>query len=151
LPRSMETSTVGGRPKSGSVTILVLTWACPEKLTFSGAPITEPLTETSAEVAVVVVADRVAVDVVVLALIVACALTNDGTPIAARTVMVANKDRLFILVSFILQGRREDVVRRAEGHALRRRDRRRQRAQERRAVIVDLPAQQHRVVLVHRV
>src|SRR5882672_8652495 len=45
----------------------------------------------------------------------------------------------------------KDVVRRNEGDALRGRDRRRERPQEGRPVVVDLPPHQHRVVLVHGV
>src|SRR5689334_9913388 len=45
----------------------------------------------------------------------------------------------------------QDVVGGNEGHALRRGDGRRQRLEEGRPVGVDLPAQQHGVVLVHRV
>src|SRR2546429_8154060 len=46
---------------------------------------------------------------------------------------------------------RKNVVRSLKRDALRPRNRRRQRPQERRPVVVDLPSQQHRVVLVDRV
>src|SRR3954470_1759705 len=50
-----------------------------------------------------------------------------------------------------LQRGRLDVVRSAERHALRARNRGRQRAEERLARVIDLPPDEHRVVLVHRV
>src|SRR5712691_8967804 len=49
------------------------------------------------------------------------------------------------------EGGRENFVRGLEDHALRPRDRCRQRSHERRALVVDLPPQQHREVLVRGV
>src|SRR5262245_40862059 len=91
--KSMERTTVGWAPKSGSVTTFAFTWACPEKLTFSGAPITAPLTMTRAEVEVVVVVEEVEVEVVVLAEMVVCALTSGGNPTRPARITVVNKDR----------------------------------------------------------
>src|SRR6185295_2053496 len=66
--RSIDSTTVGVPPKSGSVTTSALTFAFPENETLSAPPVTTPVTGTSAEVLVVVVADEVDVDTVVLAL-----------------------------------------------------------------------------------
>src|SRR5262245_45001688 len=96
---SMVSTTLGGLPKSGSVTTLALTCACPEKLTFSGAPITEPLTVNNAEVAVVVVVDDVEVEVVVLAEIVVCAFASEARPVMPAK----NNDRqIFMCGSSVL-------------------------------------------------
>src|SRR5712692_6476203 len=51
----------------------------------------------------------------------------------------------------VSEGGWQDVIRVSERHALRCRDRRRQRPQERRSPVVDLPAQQHGVVLMRGV
>src|SRR5262245_64789944 len=51
----------------------------------------------------------------------------------------------------ISESRRQDLGRRLERHALRRRDRRRQRPQEGGSAVIDLPPQQHGVVLVQSV
>src|SRR5256885_522220 len=51
----------------------------------------------------------------------------------------------------IPEGRVQDLSRRLERHALRRRDRRRQWPQERGSAVIDLPPQQHGVVLVQGV
>src|SRR6185369_3306090 len=164
--RSIESTTVGVPPKSGSVTTLALTFAFPENETLSAPPVTTPVTGTRAEVLVVVVADEVEVATVVLALSVVvvtptvaavCAaagtVQQSAAPTARATVSGAedNCDLRIMFRSFALECGRQDLGGGAERHALRRRDRRRQRPQERRPVVVDLPAHEHGVVLVHRV
>src|SRR5258706_1707804 len=84
LLRSIERITVGGLPKSGSVTTFVLSCAFPEKLTLSSGALTMPLTVTRALVAVVVVVEDVEVAVVVAAEREACAPAGE-LAIAADT------------------------------------------------------------------
>src|SRR4051812_32895140 len=114
------------------------TWnvACPENDTLSGLPLTVPLIGTRALLQV-----RTA-----LAGGAAC----NASPPAAGTesrVLVRNARREFMVRSLF----RKHFSGVTENHALWPRDRRRQRSKERRSSVVDLPTQQHGVVLVRRV
>src|SRR4051812_39558090 len=74
------------------------------------------------------------------------------TAVANESRRAAAIDNLCVFMSALLSQRRgKDVGRRLERHALGRRDRRRQRAQEGRPAVVDLPPHEHGVVLVDRV
>src|SRR3954464_10593416 len=141
--RSMDSTTASGVKKSGSETRLALIGTEPENDTVSGDPMTEP------ETLPVAALDSVATT----------AEAGGGPPphtsppaitAEAETAADIHNDRL-VLICRSSQCGRQDVGGRTEGHALGRRYRRRQRPQERRAVVVDLPAQEHGIVLVHRV
>src|SRR5262249_10267614 len=156
--RSIESTTVGVPPKSGSVTTLALTFAFPENETLSAPPVTTPVTGTRAEVVVDVVVDDVEVATVVLALIVAvCAAAgaiHQGAVIARKSESGTegyNDLRIFMFRSSWFERGGFDFGRRPELHPLRERDRRGQRPHERRAGVVDLPAQRPGGFLLHRV
>src|SRR2546422_903056 len=85
----------------------------------------------------------------------------DGPPSRPPTIATrsdstarANTDRRVFMSRSpfaISEGGRQDLGWRLERHALRRRDRRRQRPQERGSAVINLPPQQHGVVLVQGV
>src|SRR5512140_568465 len=149
-----------GVEAAGSVTTVAVITTGPENFTVSGSPVftDEAVPETW----------TVKVDTVVWA------SAPDGASSSAASTPHSREDRIprhvFILRSIsslndfnsadalimiglvrrLVRGR-QDVFGGNEGHTLRRGDGRRQRLEEGRAVGVDFPPQQHRVVLVHRV
>src|SRR5512140_523534 len=149
-----------GVEAAGSVTTVAVITTGPENFTVSGSPVftDEAVPETW----------TVKVDTVVWA------KAADGASNSAASTPHSREDRIprhvFILRSIsslndfnsadalimiglvrrLVRGR-QDVFGGNEGHTLRRGDGRRQRLEEGRAVGVDFPPQQHRVVLVHRV
>jgi hypothetical protein len=156
----MDSTTVGGAPKSGSVTTFALICACPEKETLSGDPLTIPLIGTRAAVAVVVVVEDEEVELVVLAAIVACALADVAPHQRAVPIIATTSERktgrnragrIVMIRSFSSEGSWLNGGRIPESHTLRRRDRRWQRPEERISSVIDLPAHQHGIVLMYGV
>src|SRR5712671_2995953 len=143
---STETTSCG--PSTGSLTATVETFTVPEQLIASGEAVPSELELTVPGAAVPTVPDDLTEneDVAVCAAAGPAAASETRSDSAIWSLEAVR----FVMIGSVCRSERggQDVVGRNEGHALRRRDRRRERPHERRPVVVDLPAHQHGVVLV---
>src|SRR5712691_11450080 len=123
--KSMLSRTTDGVPKSGSLTTTISNCTNPKRKTGSGAPLTVP-----AYAIVVVPAE--AIETTARAGLLPTT-RPPMIPTSSNRTTVHNGLRVFMFrsFSFASQGGREDFVRGLEGHALRARDRSRQRSHER--------------------
>src|SRR4051812_9180774 len=141
----MDTTTLGGSPNSSALVTLVPIRASPESDTSPPGPFTEPVSGTTRTGLPAAVSPR------------ASRSAQRVAPTATSAMRTTREDDFVTdivrspRVVLGLERGRLDVVRSAERHALRRRDRSRQRVEERLARAIDLPPDEHRVVLVHRV
>src|SRR5262245_7093258 len=141
----MRSNTVGGVRKMGSKAMVLSIATLPETEMFSGSPTTSPLINSETLLTLPSTGVATAAAAAVPPTCASAVVTRKGRARAQNHARC-----IFMFVSFS-ESRRLDFGRRPELHPLRERDRRRQRPHERRAAIVDFPAQQHGVVLVHRV
>src|SRR5438067_8952377 len=130
-PSSIETATRNKGPGVLSGAGLTVICADPVKDTLSGSPVTVPEMGT-------------------FMLLGVCA-SRAGAEAKESDRIAGTSHRGVFMFALLSERGGEDLGGRLEDDALRPRDRRRQRAQERRPAVVDLPAHEHGVVLVRGV